>query len=173
MEEVVLVDAYDNSIGSMEKQQAHVVGALHRAVSVFIFNSKNELLLQQRAAGKYHSALQWANTCCGHPRPGESAEAAAGRRLQEEMGIVCPLEKLYSFVYRVTLENGLTEHEYDHVFTGIYDGTPEPDENEVAAWKFISAAELEQSMEKDPWIYTPWFIMCIDSKKHELFKMKI
>jgi isopentenyl-diphosphate Delta-isomerase len=168
VELVVLVDEHDNETGTMEKQQAHITASLHRAVSVFIFNSRNELLLQQRAAGKYHSALQWTNTCCSHPRPGEVAIDAAHRRLQEEMGLSCNLQKAFTFVYLADLENGLTEHEYDHVFTGITDTTPVPDEGEAAAWKYMTMDELKKSIEISPDSYTPWFKLCIDKWYNEL-----
>lgn len=169
MEQVILVDEQDNEIGIMEKQEAHVQGVLHRAISVFVFNSKNELLLQQRAAGKYHSALLWTNTCCSHPRPGESVSDAARRRLYEEMGIECTLEKAFSFIYTAGFDNGLTEHEYDHVFTGVSDVVPMPDDNEVAAWKYISREELKKSVEAEPGLYTEWFRICIDKWYDKLF----
>ncbi len=170
MEQVVLVDEQDNETGIMEKQEAHVQGALHRAISVFVFNSKNELLLQQRAAGKYHSALLWTNTCCSHPRPGETVENAATRRLHEEMGLECNLELAFSFIYKASFDNGLTEHEYDHVFTGTSDALPMPDQNEVAAWKYVSPEELKRSMENEPGQYTEWFRICIDKWYDKLFK---
>lgn len=168
VEQVVLVDERDNETGTMEKQQAHIIGTLHRAVSVFIFNSRNELLLQQRAAGKYHSALQWTNTCCSHPRPGESAADAAHRRLREEMGLFCDLQKAFTFVYHADLENGLIEHEYDHVFTGTSDAMPVPDEDEAAAWKYMKMDELKESIALSPQSYTPWFRLCIDKWYNEL-----
>lgn len=121
MEYVVLVDEQDKETGTMEKLQAHLNGRLHRAVSVFLFNSKGELLLQQRASGKYHSANLWTNTCCSHPRPGESAYDAANRRLYEEMGLACELSEVFSFIYKAHLGNNLTEHEFDHVFVGTND----------------------------------------------------
>lgn len=170
MENVVLVDEHDNEVGVMEKQEAHVQGALHRAISVFIFNSKNELLLQQRAGDKYHSALLWTNTCCSHPRQGEAVADAAVRRLQEEMGITCPLEKAFSFVYKADFDNGLTEHEYDHVFIGVSDSVPVPDSNEVASWKYISSAELKTSMADNPNEFTEWFRICIDNWQEQLFR---
>lgn len=171
VEQVVLVDEYDNETGTMEKQQAHITGSLHRAVSVFIFNSRNELLLQQRAAGKYHSALQWTNTCCSHPRPDEPATDAAHRRLKEEMGMTSRLQKAFAFVYHADLENGLTEHEYDHVFTGKSDAMPVLDEREAASWKYMTMDELKKSIALTPEIYTPWFKLCIDKWHNELLKI--
>lgn len=174
MERVVLVDEQDNETGLMEKQQAHIEGKLHRAISVFVFNTKHELLLQQRAGGKYHSALQWTNTCCSHPRSGEDVGTAAARRLMEEMGISCTLTPAFTFVYRAELGNGLTEHEFDHVFTGICDDPPVPDNEEVADWKYIAADELQRSIAANPGKYTPWFRLCVDNHFDSLFtKSKI
>jgi isopentenyl-diphosphate Delta-isomerase len=170
MEQVVLVDVSDNEVGTMEKLQAHVEGVLHRAISVFIFNGRGELLLQQRAAGKYHSALQWTNTCCSHPRPGEEPLAAANRRLREEMGIVCELTPAFTFVYKAAFSNGLTEHEFDHVFIGHYEGDIIPDADEVADWKYMSKEEIMQSIAEEPETFTPWFIICIQQNQKELFK---
>ena len=122
MEEVVLVDEQDKPVGVMEKMQAHREGKLHRAFSVFIFNDKGEMLLQQRAFNKYHSAGLWTNACCSHPKPNETTETAAARRLNEELGFKTSLEKLFDFTYKASFENGLTEYEFDHVFSGIYNG---------------------------------------------------
>ncbi len=171
MEYVVLVDEQDNEIGSMEKLQTHVEGRLHRAISVFIFNTKGELLLQQRTAGKYHSGLLWTNTCCSHPRPGEHVREAAARRLHEEMGIYCPLEEAFSFVYKADVADGLTEYEYDHVFTGITDDIPYPNDAEVADWNYVNRNELQTDMDKAPEQYTAWFKICMD-KWQELLFMK-
>src|SRR5688572_11010720 len=124
MEEVVLVDASDKVVGTMEKMEVHEKGLLHRAFSVFVFNSKRELLMQQRALQKYHSAGLWTNTCCSHPRPGEETISAAKRRLKEEMGLEIELESQFSFIYKTTFGNGLTEHEYDHVYFGFTDQPP-------------------------------------------------
>jgi len=168
MEYVVLVDEQDRETGTMEKQQAHAEGKLHRAISVFIFNTKNELLLQQRSAGKYHSANLWTNTCCSHPRPGEETDDAAVRRLYEEMGIRCELEEAFSFIYKADLENNLTEYELDHVYTGISDTAPIPDINEVAEWKYISIDMLGADIKKYPEKYTEWFKICINDKYSKL-----
>jgi len=161
MEQVILVDEHDHEAGTMEKMQAHTEGRLHRAISVFVFNSKNELLLQRRAAGKYHSAHLWTNTCCSHPRPGEAVLDAATRRLKEEMGMVCTLKESFSFVYKAQLDNNLTEYEYDHVFTGISDAVPNPDNSEVAAWKYISISSLKLDIDLHPGNYTEWFKICL------------
>jgi len=158
MEEfVVLVNENDEQLGLMEKQQAHVAGLLHRAFSVFIFNSKGELLLQQRAKGKYHSPELWTNTCCSHPRDGESYMEAAKRRLREEMGFECELEEKFHFIYKAKLDINLFEHELDYVFAGIYDGEIKINGEEVDDYKWISMEELMGDMEFNPEIYTVWF----------------
>lgn len=153
----------------MEKQKAHIEGKLHRAISVFIFNSKGDMLLQQRAGGKYHSANLWTNTCCSHPRPGESVYEAATRRLQEEMGLSCELKEIFSFVYKADLDNNLTEHEFDHVFRGITDMLPKPDEKEVSAWKYMSIPQLTKDIDTHPEHYTEWFKICFNTRQKELF----
>jgi isopentenyl-diphosphate Delta-isomerase len=168
MEQVILVDEEDNELGTMEKLQAHLEGRLHRAISVFIYNSKGELLLQQRALDKYHSAGLWTNTCCSHPRPGESANDAATRRLHEEMGLRCELKELFSFVYWAHMENNLIEHEYDHIFAGVTDTTPLPDASEVQGWEYVNTEELIASINADPGQFTEWFKMLIRDKGKEL-----
>jgi isopentenyl-diphosphate delta-isomerase len=168
MEQVILVDEQDKEQGTMEKLRAHREARLHRAISVFIFNSKKELLLQQRAAGKYHSSLLWTNTSCSHPRPGESASDAATRRLYEEMGLKCPLKEIFTFTYKATLDNHLTEHEFDHVFSGICDDIPEPDASEVAAWKYINLDALQADISQHPEQYTEWFKICLKDWSHRL-----
>ena len=157
MEYVVLVDENDVEIGTMEKMEAHRKGKLHRAFSVLIFNSKGELLIQQRAKSKYHSANLWTNTCCSHPRPGESIQAAANRRLQEEMGISTKLELSHKFIYHVELDNGLIENELDYVFTGIFDGVPTINDSEVVNWKFVPVRDLKSGIQENPQSYTHWF----------------
>lgn len=154
---VVLVDENDNETGVMEKIEAHRKALLHRAVSVFLFDSDGNWILQKRAMDKYHSRGLWTNTCCTHPAPGESDIDSASRRLQEEMGIKCSIRKIFSFVYREKLDNDLTEHEFDHVFTGIFDGEPLINESEVDDWKRISFSELEKDIEINPQNYTYWF----------------
>lgn len=156
-EYVVLVDENDEQLGLMEKQQAHVAGLLHRAFSVFVFNSKGETLLQKRAEGKYHSPGLWTNTCCSHPRENESYKEAAQRRLQEEMGFSCELEEKFHFIYKAKLDNDLYEHELDHVFTGIYDGEFKINEEEVGDFKWISMEDLIADINSNPENYTVWF----------------
>ncbi|MDM1072545.1 isopentenyl-diphosphate Delta-isomerase [Empedobacter brevis] len=154
---VVLVDQDDQKLGLMEKQQAHVAGLLHRAFSVFVFNSKGELMIQQRAATKYHSPTLWTNTCCSHPRDKETYEEAAHRRLQEEMGFDCELEYKFNFIYKAHLENDLTEHELDHVFIGTFDDEPNLNPDEVMAYRWVELDDLKKDMEKNPQNYTAWF----------------
>lgn len=156
-EQVILVNESDQVIGTMEKLEAHERGVLHRAFSIFIFNDEGELLLQQRADEKYHCGNLWTNTCCSHPRPGEDLHTAALRRLQEEMGFVTNLDKAFHFTYRADFDNGLTEHEFDHVFTGTYNGPVIPDDREVKDYRFVQLDELKQHMQTHPTQYTPWF----------------
>ncbi len=156
-EYVVLVDEKDKEIGTMEKMQAHHEGKLHRAVSVIIFNSKKEMLLQKRADIKYHSAGLWSNACCSHPRPGEKAIDAAKRRLYEEMGIRCELQEMFNFTYDVKLDNNLQEHEFDHVFAGISDDTPLPDPMEVSAYKYLATADIKMQLKEDANRFSAWF----------------
>jgi isopentenyl-diphosphate Delta-isomerase len=158
--EVVLVDTEDREIGTMEKLQAHQEGVLHRAFSIFIFNSRGEMLIHQRAEGKYHSAGLWTNACCSHPASGEDLAVALKRRLKEEMHMQADMFELFSFVYKAELENGLTEHEFDHVVYGISDSIPFPNPEEVQAWKYVSIAELHADVEKNPMHYTEWFKLC-------------
>jgi len=161
-EYVVLVNEQDEQVGVREKLRAHVDGTLHRAFSVFVFNSDGNLLLQQRHPGKYHSGGLWSNTCCSHPRPGEAVEAAAQRRLQEEMGFDCGLERLFGFVYKTQLDHDLYEHEYDHVFVGRYDGAPIPNDVEVSGWRWVRPEVLRSSVAEDPRRYTYWFRLALD-----------
>lgn len=163
MEKVILVDENDKEIGSEEKLAAHQNGGkLHRAFSIFIFNSKGEILLQKRVKEKYHSALLWTNACCSHPRPDESLEIAVHRRLKEEMGFDCDLAEKFSFIYKIDFENGVSENEFDHVFIGKFDGEPEPDPKEVAGWKWISAEELKQGIKENPEKYSYWLEVSFD-----------
>ena len=155
--QVILVNEKDEPIGIMEKMEAHRRGVLHRAFSVFIFDSKGRMLLQQRAAEKYHGGLLWTNACCSHPYPGETVEAAAQRRLQEELGFQTPLQKLFAFTYKAEVENGLTEHEFDHVFAGTYDGDIEPDSTEVAGVVYRDMEAIKADLEKNPKKFTAWF----------------
>lgn len=156
-EEVILVNERDEPQGLMEKMEAHEKGLLHRAFSVFVFNDKNQLLLQQRALSKYHSGGLWTNTCCSHPRSQETVLEAAHRRLQEEMGFDCDLKKLTDFVYRAELDKGLIEHEFDHVFVGTWDGTPVLNEVEAASFMWMDVEELEADIASRPMLYTAWF----------------
>ncbi len=160
--EVILVDKNDLPLGTMPKLEAHQKGLLHRAFSVFIFNSKGELLLQQRALDKYHSAGLWSNTCCSHPMPGESTTDAVRRRLWEEMGLVCELTPVFNFVYKADFENGLTEHEFDHVYFGFTDTYPIINGDEVKDWKYVSLDELRTDIQNYPGHYTEWLKDCLD-----------
>lgn len=158
MEElVILVDQDDRETGVMEKIQAHREALLHRAFSVFVFNSKGELMLQQRALGKYHSPGLWTNTCCSHPRPGEDTEAAAHRRLQEEMGFDCTLTKIFHFTYKAPFDNKLTEHEVDHVFVGFSDTLPVINPEEVESYRFATLDDISVEMAENPELFTVWF----------------
>jgi len=157
LEEVILVNELDKPLGFMEKMEAHRKALLHRAFSVFIFNSKGEMLLQRRSMTKYHSGGLWTNACCSHPRPGEDTCDAARRRLAEELGFTAPLEKVFDFTYKSAFENGLTEHEYDHVFVGYYDHDIHPDPAEVCEYKFLSPEAVRADMTAHPEAYTSWF----------------
>ncbi len=158
-EAVILVNENDEQIGMMPKLEAHEKGVLHRAFSVFLFNTQGEMLLQQRAFGKYHSEGLWSNTCCSHPKVGEDTQSAAHRRLMEEMGLETDLQFLYSFLYKAELDKGLTEHELDHVFIGISDQKPVINTEEVADWKYRSIDELFRDLESHPEHYSVWFKM--------------
>ncbi|KLT66840.1 isopentenyl-diphosphate Delta-isomerase [Pedobacter sp. BMA] len=161
-EQVILVDLNDSPTGQMGKLEAHLKGILHRAFSIFIFNSKNELLLQQRAKSKYHSAGLWTNTCCSHPRPGEANLEAANRRLNEEMGMNCNLEYAFNFTYKAAFGDGLTEHELDHVFIGQSDELPIINTDEVESFRYLSLEELNLDIRKNPTLYTEWLKICLD-----------
>ena len=157
MDKLILVDENDVPIGTIEKMEAHQKALLHRAFSVFIFNSKGEMLLQQRALNKYHSGGLWTNACCSHPYEGQEIQAAAEKRLQEEMGFTIPLTKVFDFIYKAPFDNGLTEHEFDHVFMGKYDDTILPDKSEVENYCFMSIEGIKESMQLYPEKYTVWF----------------
>ncbi|MBN1954174.1 MAG: isopentenyl-diphosphate Delta-isomerase [Anaerolineae bacterium] len=161
-EQVILVDSKGQEIGAGPKMEMHRAGKLHRAFSVFVFNSRGELLLQQRANDKYHSGGLWTNTCCSHPRPGEPTEAAAHRRLREEMGFDCQLEEQFQFTYRAQLDNGLVEYEYDHVLIGQHDGDPIPSPEEVGDWKWVAMDDLQRDVREHPERYTHWFRLAIE-----------
>lgn len=157
LEEVILVNEFDEPLGVMEKMEAHRKALLHRAFSVFIFNSKGEMLLQRRSMTKYHSGGLWTNACCSHPRPGEDTCQAATRRLAEELGFTTRLEEVFDFTYKSAFENGLTEHEYDHVFVGYYDQDIHPNPAEVCEYKFLSIEAVGADMATRPEVYTCWF----------------
>lgn len=156
-EKVILVNEKDDQLGLMGKMEAHQKAVLHRAFSVFVFNKKGELLLQQRALDKYHSPGLWTNTCCSHQRDGESNIEAGKRRLEEEMGFSCDLEELFWFVYKASFDNGLTEHELDHVMIGYYDQDPKINKEEVAAHKWMLLEDVKKDIEMHPELYTEWF----------------
>ncbi len=160
-EQVILVDAQDNAIGLLGKQEAHVRGALHRAFSIFVFNDQRQLLIHRRSLKKYHSPGLWTNTCCSHPRANESCEEAAMRRLQEEMGFQCPLSDAFKFTYKAELENGLIEHEIDHVFTGTFNGEPAINPEEVDAWKYEDIDLLIKDIAINGSLYTAWFKLAL------------
>lgn len=161
-ERVILVDKNDKEVGVEEKIKAHKEGKLHRAFSIFIFNSKGELLLQKRAKSKYHSGGLWTNTCCSHPKSGEPIEETVHGRLKEEMGFDCDLKEIFSFSYKVKFDNSLFENEYDHVFIGNFDGKPNPDPEEVDDWKWIDIKELMEDIQENPGNYTYWLKVSID-----------
>ncbi|CAN7252258.1 isopentenyl-diphosphate Delta-isomerase [Trinickia sp. LjRoot230] len=155
--QVVLVNELDQTVGIAEKIDAHTRGLLHRAFSIFVVNDEREVLLQRRAAGKYHSASRWANTCCGHPLQDEQIEAAAHRRLREEMGFDCALRWAGVFRYRADVGQGLIEHEIDHLFIGSFSDTPTPNPGEVSEWMYTSIASIEQRLSDSPDEFAAWF----------------
>ena len=167
-EQVILVNEKDEPIGLMGKMEAHEKGLLHRAFSVFVFNSKQEVLLQQRAACKYHSPNLWTNSCCSHPRVGETNQQAGERRLQEEMGLQVPLQEVFSFIYKAPFDNGLTEHEYDHVLIGYSDAQPQINPEEVASWKWLSLEAIKEDILQVPEQYTAWFKIIFEEFYHHL-----
>lgn len=167
-EQLILVDAQDRELGVKEKLQAHIEGALHRAVSIFVFDAEKRLLLQRRALAKYHSGGLWSNTACGHPRPGETTLEAAHRRLLEEMGFDCELRRAFDFLYRAELENRLVEHEYDHVFVGEFGGEPAPDSAEVEDWRWVSMKQLRRDLSKRPHEYSYWLSVAVKRKEWRL-----
>ncbi len=162
IEKVILVNSNDEPIGTMEKLEAHQKGELHRAFSVFIFNTQGELLLQRRALDKYHSSGLWTNTCCSHPRPGEDTKEAAERRLKEEMGLETPLKFRSVFIYKTQFDNSLTEHEVDHVFVGVSDTQPKINPEEVDSYCWKSIEELKKEIKTDPKQFTSWFIIAME-----------
>jgi isopentenyl-diphosphate delta-isomerase len=161
-EQVILVNEKDEQIGLMPKMEAHEKALLHRAFSVFVFNDKNELMIQQRALEKYHSPGLWTNTCCSHQREGESNIEAGKRRLQEEMGFSTELKDTVSFIYKAPFDNGLTEHEFDHILVGYYNEEPNLNPEEAHAYKWMSLEDLKKDMKDNPKIYTAWFKIIFD-----------
>jgi len=170
-ERVILVNEKDEQLGLMPKMEAHQKAVLHRAFSVFVFNKKGELLLQQRALDKYHSPGLWTNTCCSHQRDGETNLEAGKRRLQEEMGFYCDLEEVFWFVYKASFDNGLTEHELDHVMTGYYDQDPEINAEEVASFKWMLLEDVKSDIETHPELYTEWFKIIFKEYDERLVKI--
>ena len=169
-EQVILVNKQDKQIGLMPKMEAHKKAILHRAFSVFVFNDKGELLLQQRAADKYHSPNLWTNTCCSHQRDGEINVEAGKRRLQEEMGFVCDLEEVFWFVYKAPFDNGLTEHELDHVMVGTYNENPKINKEEVENYKWIPLEDVKNDIHNHPEDYTEWFKIIFKEYDQRLIK---
>ena len=169
-EYVILVNEDDREIGQLEKLEAHRLGLLHRAFSIVLFNEKGELLLQQRAAHKYHSPLLWTNACCSHPRPDETVLDAAHRRLKEEMGMETQLVEAFSFIYKAKLDQGLTEHELDHVLFGYTNQNPVINTDEVEAYKWISINDLLHDLENSPETYTAWFKILLNQHLEEITK---
>jgi isopentenyl-diphosphate delta-isomerase len=161
-ENLILVDEFDNEVGSKEKLEVHQLGLLHRAFSVFVFNDKGEILLQKRNSSKYHSGGLWTNTCCGHPRPKELVADAAKRRLFEEMGFETILTKKFDFIYNAKFDNGLVENEFDHVFCGTFNQTPLPNALEVEDWKYVNWEWLMKDINLHPNHYTVWFKICLE-----------
>ena len=166
--EVILVDEQNEQLGTMEKMEAHQKGLLHRAFSIFIFNNNGQMLLHRRALAKYHSPGLWTNACCSHPFPGETTLNAATRRLKEEMGFQCPIDETGSFIYHATFENGLTEHEFDHLFIGTFNGDIFPNEEEVCGYKWLSIHEIDELLESSASEFTVWFKIAYPKIKESL-----
>ena len=170
-----MVDEHDNALGVMDKMEAHQKGLIHRAFSIFVFNSRGEMLLQQRALSKYHSAGLWSNSCCSHPLPGEEVKEAATRRLNEELGFETSLEKIFDFIYQVSFENGLVENEFDHVFVGHYDGAININSEEVNDYALKPMEQIREELKKKPENYTEWFKISFPKietwlKQHSAYK---
>ncbi len=172
-EKVILVNEQDEPIGLMPKMEAHEKACLHRAFSVFVLNNNNEIMLQQRAAKKYHSPLLWTNTTCSHQRNGETNIQAGTRRLQEEMGFTTQLKELFSFIYKAPFDNGLTEHELDHVMIGYYNDAPLINTDEAESWKWMAIEDVKDDMQADPESYTVWFRIIFDEFYHFLEQHKL
>lgn len=170
-EEVILVNTNDEVIGTMPKLEAHLQGKLHRAFSIFIFNASKQLLLQQRALNKYHSPGEWTNTCCSHPKPGEETTDATVRRLQEEMGMECKMEPVFSFLYEAEVGDGLIENEYDHVYFGTSDNLPQPNAEEVSAFRYVDMEELKADLIEHPENYTAWLKISFEQVLFHYYKI--
>ena len=172
MEQVILVDRDDRPRGLMEKMEAHEKAELHRAFSVFVFNSKGEIMLQRRTQSKYHSPGLWTNTCCSHPREGESVEQAAHRRMREEMGFDIPLKEVFTFIYKADVGQGLTEHEFDHVLIGTFEGEPVLNPEEADEWMWMAPDDIALDMESSPEKYTVWFRIALPEVRKYLAEKK-
>ncbi|WP_347052851.1 isopentenyl-diphosphate Delta-isomerase [Flavobacterium olei] len=172
-ENVILVNENDEQIGLMPKLEAHEKAVLHRAFSVFVLNNQNEIMLQQRAHQKYHSPLLWTNTCCSHQREGENNIDAGSRRLFEEMGFKTDLKELFHFIYKAPFDNGLTEHELDHVMIGYYNDNPDINREEAEDWKWMKIEDVKADIERQPEIYTVWFKIIFDEFYHYLEEHKL
>jgi len=172
-ENVILVNENDEQIGLMPKLEAHEKAVLHRAFSVFVLNNQNEIMLQQRAHQKYHSPLLWTNTCCSHQREGENNIDAGSRRLFEEMGFKTDLKELFHFIYKAPFDNGLTEHELDHVMIGYYNDSPDINREEAEDWKWMKIEDVKADIERQPEIYTVWFKIIFDEFYHYLEEHKL
>jgi isopentenyl-diphosphate delta-isomerase len=172
-EQVILVNEKDEPIGLMNKMEAHEKAVLHRAFSVFVLNDKNEVMLQQRAHHKYHSPLLWTNTCCSHQRAGETNIEAGKRRLYEEMGFNAELKELFHFIYKAPFDNGLTEHELDHVMIGYSNEVPSINPEEVESWKWMKIEDIKEDMIQNPALYTVWFKIIFDEFYHYLEDHKL
>jgi len=174
-QQIILVNNNDEPIGTMGKMEVHQKGLLHRAFSVFVFDKTGRFLLQQRAFSKYHSSGLWTNTCCSHPKPGENLLEAAKSRLKEEMGFETELKEILSFIYKAEVENGLIEHEYDHVFAGFYDHAPQPNPQEAQGWCYSTIKDLKEKLARNPLQFTSWFRIVfpkIEEWWNENYKMK-
>ncbi|MDR3559219.1 MAG: isopentenyl-diphosphate Delta-isomerase [Candidatus Pacebacteria bacterium] len=167
-EEIILVDENDKQVGTGEKMDVHQKGLLHRCFSIVIFNSEGEMLLQKRATGKYHAGGLWTNACCSHPRPGKDIKNEAEERLFSEMGLRSDLCEIFSFVYRAEFENGLVEHEFDHVFQGKFDGEPRINPEEASGWRWVSVSDLKKEIEASSEKFTPWFRLIVKRMTHGL-----
>ena len=172
-DQVILVNEHDEQLGAMDKMEAHHQGVLHRAFSIFIFNEKGEMLLQQRADHKYHSGGLWTNACCSHPAPGEETHLAAQRRLQEEMGFSTSLIKVFDFTYRAEFDNGLIEHEFDHVYLGMYNGDIHPNPDEVQGYCHKSLDDINSEITEQPDLFTAWFHIAFPLLEKWLIKNKL